>query len=150
MRIELKFEVLNFLPNCLDANRLRRFDFGRFTHRSTPRFVHDARIFMPDNEHPEVNSAPPSALKSFISGGIGGMCSTLVGHPIDLVKVRMQTMVVAKGQKVRRQRRIFNSSAIFSARGSHRMAPSLSFLFLFLILFPLSRRRTLTTPPSST
>lgn len=32
-----------------------------------------------------------SALKSFISGGIGGACCVLVGHPLDLVKVRMQT-----------------------------------------------------------
>lgn len=38
--------------------------------------------------------APPkseSALKSFLSGGIGGACCVLVGHPLDLVKVRMQT-----------------------------------------------------------
>lgn len=32
-----------------------------------------------------------SALKSFISGGVGGACCVLVGHPLDLVKVRMQT-----------------------------------------------------------
>ncbi|GMH56717.1 hypothetical protein TrST_g10879 [Triparma strigata] len=43
------------------------------------------------------DSKEPSALKSFLSGGIGGMCSTLVGHPIDLVKVRMQTQ--ASGTK---------------------------------------------------
>lgn len=33
---------------------------------------------------------PESALKSFISGGFGGVCCVLVGHPLDLVKVRMQ------------------------------------------------------------
>lgn len=32
-----------------------------------------------------------SALKSFISGGVGGVCVVLVGHPFDLVKVQMQT-----------------------------------------------------------
>lgn len=32
-----------------------------------------------------------SALKSFIAGGVGGACCVLVGHPLDLVKVRMQT-----------------------------------------------------------
>ena len=32
-----------------------------------------------------------SALKSFLSGGIGGICVVLVGHPLDLIKVRMQT-----------------------------------------------------------
>jgi multisubunit Na+/H+ antiporter MnhE subunit len=29
-----------------------------------------------------------SALKSFLSGGFGGVCIVLVGHPLDLVKVR--------------------------------------------------------------
>lgn len=32
-----------------------------------------------------------SALKSFLSGGVGGLCAVLVGHPLDLVKVRIQT-----------------------------------------------------------
>lgn len=32
-----------------------------------------------------------SGLKSFLSGGFGGVCIVLVGHPLDLVKVRMQT-----------------------------------------------------------
>jgi solute carrier family 25 carnitine/acylcarnitine transporter 20/29 len=34
---------------------------------------------------------PESSLKSFISGGVGGACVVLVGHPLDLIKVRMQT-----------------------------------------------------------
>lgn len=34
---------------------------------------------------------PESALKSFLSGGVGGICVVLVGHPLDLIKVRMQT-----------------------------------------------------------
>jgi solute carrier family 25 carnitine/acylcarnitine transporter 20/29 len=34
-----------------------------------------------------------SALKSFLSGGVGGTCVVLVGHPLDLIKVRMQTAV---------------------------------------------------------
>jgi solute carrier family 25 carnitine/acylcarnitine transporter 20/29 len=33
----------------------------------------------------------PSSLRSFISGGFGGACSVLVGYPLDLVKVQMQT-----------------------------------------------------------
>ena len=32
-----------------------------------------------------------SGIKSFLSGGIGGICAVLVGHPLDLIKVRMQT-----------------------------------------------------------
>jgi solute carrier family 25 carnitine/acylcarnitine transporter 20/29 len=40
---------------------------------------------------------PESALKSFISGGVGGVCIILVGHPLDLIKVRMQTGAVHQG-----------------------------------------------------
>jgi len=32
-----------------------------------------------------------SGLRSFAAGGVGGICAVLVGHPFDLVKVRMQT-----------------------------------------------------------
>lgn len=32
-----------------------------------------------------------SALKSFLSGGVGGFCTVISGHPLDLVKVRIQT-----------------------------------------------------------
>jgi solute carrier family 25 carnitine/acylcarnitine transporter 20/29 len=34
---------------------------------------------------------PHSVWKSFLSGGFGGCCLVLAGHPFDLVKVRMQT-----------------------------------------------------------
>lgn len=30
-------------------------------------------------------------LRSFVAGGFGGVCSVIVGHPFDLVKVRLQT-----------------------------------------------------------
>jgi len=40
---------------------------------------------------PVVVKKPESALKSFLSGGVGGVCVVLVGHPLDLIKVRMQT-----------------------------------------------------------
>jgi len=39
----------------------------------------------------EATAKPESALKSFVAGGVGGACCVLVGHPLDLVKVRMQT-----------------------------------------------------------
>ncbi|EFX05720.1 carnitine acyl carrier [Grosmannia clavigera kw1407] len=39
--------------------------------------------------------APPSALsaqlRSLAAGGFGGICAVIVGHPFDLVKVRLQT-----------------------------------------------------------
>jgi len=38
----------------------------------------------------EKKQAPTSAFKNFISGGVGGMCLVLAGHPFDLVKVRLQ------------------------------------------------------------
>lgn len=39
----------------------------------------------------KTETKPDSALKSFLSGGVGGFLCVLVGHPLDLVKVRMQT-----------------------------------------------------------
>lgn len=30
-------------------------------------------------------------LRSFAAGGFGGVCAVVVGHPFDLVKVRLQT-----------------------------------------------------------
>jgi solute carrier family 25 carnitine/acylcarnitine transporter 20/29 len=32
-----------------------------------------------------------SGLRSFVAGGVGGLCAVVVGHPFDLIKVRMQT-----------------------------------------------------------
>lgn len=55
------------------------------------------------SDAPEIDAsvkaiAPPSALKSFLSqaesfaaGGFGGICAVVVGHPFDLIKVRLQT-----------------------------------------------------------
>lgn len=31
------------------------------------------------------------SLRALIAGGVGGVCAVVVGHPFDLVKVRMQT-----------------------------------------------------------
>ncbi|KAF7729129.1 carnitine transporter [Apophysomyces ossiformis] len=39
----------------------------------------------------EVKSTTVSSIKSFLSGGFGGMAAVLVGQPFDLVKVRLQT-----------------------------------------------------------
>ena len=40
----------------------------------------------------------PGPLKSFLAGGAGGICLVLVGHPLDTIKVRIQTMQVVPGQ----------------------------------------------------
>ncbi len=31
------------------------------------------------------------SLRALVAGGVGGVCAIVVGHPFDLVKVRMQT-----------------------------------------------------------
>jgi len=40
-----------------------------------------------------------SSLKGFLSGGFGGACLVMVGHPLDLIKVKLQTMQVVPGQE---------------------------------------------------
>jgi len=40
---------------------------------------------------PKTKPASVSALTSFLSGGVGGVCTVLVGHPFDLIKVKIQT-----------------------------------------------------------
>jgi len=37
-------------------------------------------------------------LENVIAGGFGGMCLVGVGHPLDTIKVRLQTMAVVPGQ----------------------------------------------------
>jgi solute carrier family 25 (mitochondrial carnitine/acylcarnitine transporter), member 20/29 len=36
-------------------------------------------------------SQTSAQIRSFVAGGVGGLCAVLVGHPFDLVKVRLQT-----------------------------------------------------------
>ncbi|KAL9095435.1 MAG: hypothetical protein Q9165_002306 [Trypethelium subeluteriae] len=36
-------------------------------------------------------NAGSSSIRNFIAGGVGGVCAVIVGHPFDLVKVRLQT-----------------------------------------------------------
>ncbi|OMH85333.1 Mitochondrial carnitine/acylcarnitine carrier protein [Zancudomyces culisetae] len=42
-------------------------------------------------------AVPTSALKSFLSGGFGGMSLIAAGYPFDLVKVRIQTSSLYRG-----------------------------------------------------
>ncbi|KAG5175350.1 carnitine/acylcarnitine carrier protein [Tribonema minus] len=48
---------------------------------------------------PAVQTEPKgvSGLQSFLSGGFGGVCLVLVGHPLDLIKVKLQTGTAYKG-----------------------------------------------------
>lgn len=47
------------------------------------------------SEHALAPAPAPSPLatqlRSFAAGGFGGICAVVVGHPFDLVKVRLQT-----------------------------------------------------------
>lgn len=38
------------------------------------------------------NETKTSPVKYFISGGFGGICTVIAGHPLDTIKVRLQTM----------------------------------------------------------
>lgn len=31
------------------------------------------------------------SLRALVAGGVGGICAVIIGHPFDLVKVRLQT-----------------------------------------------------------
>ncbi|KAH9492040.1 hypothetical protein Btru_029350 [Bulinus truncatus] len=39
-----------------------------------------------------MTKSKPSVIKDFIAGGAGGVCCVVAGHPLDTVKVRLQTM----------------------------------------------------------
>ncbi|KAG7160121.1 Mitochondrial carnitine/acylcarnitine carrier protein-like [Homarus americanus] len=42
---------------------------------------------------------PPSAIKDFLAGGFGGACTVVVGHPLDTIKVRLQTQPIPEPGK---------------------------------------------------
>ncbi|CAJ0549096.1 hypothetical protein HG530_010435 [Fusarium avenaceum] len=44
-----------------------------------------------DDSKAGASSALGQQLRSFAAGGFGGLCAVVVGHPFDLVKVRLQT-----------------------------------------------------------
>ena len=44
-----------------------------------------------EKEVVEAAKSSLSGLRSLTAGGVGGVCAVIVGHPFDLVKVRLQT-----------------------------------------------------------
>lgn len=62
-----------------------------------PRIICPTATIMADDLASEYIELQPkatsvaSSIKSFISGGFGGICAVLVGHPFDLIKTRLQT-----------------------------------------------------------
>ena len=43
----------------------------------------------------------PSALKNFLSGGVGGVCTVVTGHPLDTIKVSRVVVIEAWKQRGR-------------------------------------------------
>lgn len=44
-----------------------------------------------DNNEPQLRKKEPSLIKNFLAGGFGGTCLVFAGHPLDTIKVRLQT-----------------------------------------------------------
>ena len=44
-----------------------------------------------EDELVEASKGAASSIRSLAAGAVGGLCAVIVGHPFDLVKVRMQT-----------------------------------------------------------
>mmetsp|Transcript_20347 Transcript_20347/g.30838 ORF Transcript_20347/g.30838 Transcript_20347/m.30838 type:complete len:323 (+) Transcript_20347:97-1065(+) len=73
---------------------------------------------MPEVKNIDINiekSAPAtvSGLRSLLSGGFGGICAVLVGHPLDLIKVRMQTGASANASVFGMMGKIFRDEGFF-------------------------------------
>lgn len=94
----------------------------------------------PDGSHGEDHSSDaPSfrGLRSLAAGAAGGVCSVLVGHPFDLVKVRLQ---VADGAIRRSALGVFKSN-LTRERGIRVCQGSLIHSRLLLIEAGHLRRR---------
>lgn len=78
-----------------------------------------------------------SGLKSFLSGGIGGACLVLVGHPLDLVKVKMQTLPSSSSNNVSVFSMLRSTAAKEGIRGLYRgvSAPIFAVAPVFAVCF---------------
>ncbi|KAH8692349.1 putative mitochondrial carnitine:acyl carnitine carrier [Talaromyces proteolyticus] len=56
---------------------------------TTTEIKDNEQILAPAKE--SASSQTLAQIRSFVAGGAGGICAVVVGHPFDLVKVRMQT-----------------------------------------------------------
>jgi solute carrier family 25 carnitine/acylcarnitine transporter 20/29 len=53
--------------------------------------VADIVAHVPETKDEVQAARPLPGLRSLVAGGFGGLCAVIVGHPFDLVKVRLQT-----------------------------------------------------------
>ncbi|XP_037958100.1 congested-like trachea protein [Teleopsis dalmanni] len=58
-----------------------------------------------------VQERKANPIKSFLSGGFGGICNVLSGHPLDTIKVRLQTMPTPKPGEAPLYRGTFDCAA---------------------------------------
>lgn len=72
-------------------------DVNKTLHDKLPASLNEKVPHIPeskDEAKAEVKAAASagfSQLRSFAAGGFGGVCAVVIGHPFDLVKVRLQT-----------------------------------------------------------
>jgi hypothetical protein len=74
-------EIICMIPS---ASRKRDRGYGK-GYRKGRCHVCDSAYLPP---LPYKANAMAEGVKSFLSGGFGGMCLVAVGHPLDLIKVR--------------------------------------------------------------
>lgn len=58
---------------------------------STPSLENVPSIQEVEKAAVEATKSSVQSLRSLVAGGVGGICAVVVGHPFDLVKVRLQT-----------------------------------------------------------
>ena len=54
-------------------------------------FISEEQTGIPDLAHEAKKSDSMNAVKDFVAGGVGGIMQLVTGHPLDTVKVKLQT-----------------------------------------------------------
>ena len=83
-------------PKAVYISCGRSFDFDVVSGMSSTSKPSVPKASLPSAEEVkdelvEASKQTVSSFRSLAAGGVGGVCAVLVGHPFDLVKVRMQT-----------------------------------------------------------
>jgi len=88
-------------------------------------------------ESKKIKPKGDSALKSFLSGGVGGICAVAIGHPFDLIKVRIQTASTATSSSPSVFGMIRHLAATEGIRGLYRgvSAPFVAISPMFAVSF---------------